>query len=1123
MQGIATRVLIAFKRRKKKDFSVCSLQMKRVMELVSMIILMASLTVQAKDLKQTITLSYEDAPLETVLKDIEKQTGYTFFYRTNWVKQAKKVTIKASNLNLERALELCFKDQPVVYSVSGKIITISPKTEKVPEEKSKTDRSSSLFIDLKGKIIAESGVPLEGVSVSIKGTDNGTTTDKEGDFFLKNVDVNGVLVVSSVGYDKQQFSIKGKTYIALQLKAAVANLDEVQVIAYGQTTKRLNTGSVSTIKSKDIEKQPVNNVLYALAGRIPGAEIIQQTGLPGSGVRVKIRGQNSILNGNAPLFIIDGVPYPSDNAPSPSDALLGNSYGAGGNPLSLINPNDIESIDVLKDADATAIYGSRGASGVILITTKKGKVGATQLTINAQSGVGKVARKMDLLNTKEYLDLRHEAFKNDGSPIDPNIDYDLTQWDTTRYTDWQKELIGGTSHYNDVQATISGGSQITQFLISSNYHKETTVFPGNSNYQRSSTNFNISNTSANKKLKLSLSGTYSVEDNRLPPDVTGNAFTLAPNAPAMFNSDGSINWEPNASGISTWGTGVTDNPAAKLLSRYRFRTNTLLSNGIISYQIFPGFEIKSNLGYTNIQNNSLLAVPLTSYDPSTWQTIQRHSTFSNNLTSNWIIEPQVTYAKNIFKGEIKTLIGATIQKNSTNSQSFDAIGFNSDQVLDNISSASKVTPYSSSLTYRYSAIFGKINYNWQDRYIFNLTARRDGTSRFGPAERFQNFGAIGVGWMFTHEKFWKLPFVTFGKLRGSFGTSGSDQVGDYSYMDLYNSQIVTAPYMNSIGIQPSRIYTPDLAWEETKKTEVGLELGLLNNKVFLSFDLYQSRSSNQLMDYTLPSITGFTTIKKNLNAKVQNRGFEFELKSQNVSVKNFTWSSSFNLSINRNKLLSAPDQIDPFILNKVGHSLSSDFTYHFLGVDPITGLYQFADSHGAPTSNPNVATDKNFLVDPSNKFYGGLQNSFTYKNFQLDIHFQYVFGQKATIVSSNYIPGFGRYNQPKSVLERWQTPGDVSSVQRISQNFSVLNTYSLFLNSDGAYGDASYIRLRNCSLSWLLPKAVLQKVHLKYAKFYAQGQNLLTLTNYKGVDPETRNTTMLPLLRIVTAGIQLTL
>jgi TonB-dependent SusC/RagA subfamily outer membrane receptor len=435
--------------------------------------------------------------LEKAFAEIRKQTGYSFVYRLEWMKDARKVDITVHNSTIQEALDQCFKNQPFSYEIIDRTVVLKrkEKTAALAEENPASTPAPSL-LEIKGQIVTETG-PVGGATVLIKRTGKGTISDAAGGFTLAGLEENDVIIISAVGYETKEQPVKdiprtnNKGFLYVQFKAVVSKLDEVQVLAYGQvTTRRLNTGSVTRISSKEIATQPVSNVLQALAGRMTGVLINQENGLPGGDITFQVRGQNSIAGTNRyapntpPLVIIDGVPYP--NVPvsttTGGNALQGpNGYGS---PLYNISPSDIESIEVLKDADATAIYGSRAANGVMLITTKKGKQGKTKVDINLRTGIGLVTRKLDLLNTQEYRALRKEAFKNAGiTPTSSNAP-DLFLWDSTQTTDWQKELLGGTAHTTDASVSMSGGAGNTSFLLSGNYHHESTVYPDTRGTQR---------------------------------------------------------------------------------------------------------------------------------------------------------------------------------------------------------------------------------------------------------------------------------------------------------------------------------------------------------------------------------------------------------------------------------------------------------------------------------------------------------------------------------------------------------------------------------------------------------------------------------------------------------------
>jgi len=1109
------------------------LQTLLVMNLTVILVVAACLQVSARGYSQKmITLSEKNAPLETVFKDIRKQTGYTFFCKYEWLQQARKVDIEVKNVPLEEVLNICFKDQPLTYTIIKQTIIVKQKQEQLPADK---DLPPSTYINVHGRVLDEAGKPLVAVTVTVKGTKIATSTDENGEFTLNNTDKNATLIFSSVNMVPFEVRVNGRVDLLVNLKAKTSQLDEVQIIAYGTTTERLSTGDVTTVKAADIEKQPVSNPLLALEGRVPGLFIAQTTGFAGSAVSVSIQGQNSIASGNDPLYVIDGVPYTSQLLPT-LNGVQGGGLGYSPSPLNFINPTDIESISVLKDADATSIYGSRAANGAILITTKKGKAGQTKFDFNLQNGWGKVTRKLDLLNTRQYLQMRHEAFYNDSianpsANIQPGPgDYDINgTWDTTRYTDWQKALIGGTAQYTNLSTTISGGNTGTQYLVGGTYHRETNVFPGDFSDLKGSLHFNINNVSSNQKFKLQLTGSYLVDNNKLPNhDLTSDAITLAPNAPALYKTDGSLNWEPDTNGNSTW-----SNPLSYLNIKGTIKTNNLISNAVISYQLLPGLEIKSSLGYTNLQTNETIIHPVTSVAPENRSSFPRYSLFANSNINSWIIEPQATFKKAIGNGRLEAMVGMTIEQNNSLGQKSTAIGFNSDLLLGDIGSAASVQAHTTAASiYKYNAAFGRLSYNWDDKYLLSLTGRRDGSSRFGAANQFHNFGSIAGAWIFSREDLFlkNLSFISYGKLRASYGTTGNDQISDYQFLSLYSSTYVSTPYQGATGLQPNGLTNPYLQWEETKKSALGLDLGILKDRLLLTANYFINRSSNQLLLYTLPVITGFGSIVRNFPATVQNSGWELILSSTNVKTRDFSWSTHINLTLPRNKLIAFPNISNSYYASAyvVGQPITIQKVFHLVGVNDTTGIYQFADSKGNPTYNPSLGTDNTVIVNTAPKFYGGFQNSFTYKGFQLDVFFQFV----KQVAHNYYFGNFPGYfssspnsgNQPTTVLGRWQKSGDVRSIQRYNSDLSISNEFvTAWYFSDAAYSDASYIRLKNLSLSWQLPESWRKKAMLQNARLYIQGQNLLTITRYIGIDPETQSSSTLPPLKILTLGIQLTL
>ncbi|MBK0379310.1 TonB-dependent receptor [Mucilaginibacter segetis] len=1095
------------------------------MKITTLLLIVTLLQVSAASRAQKISLSESRAPLTKVLKEIRSQSGFNLVYTEEMLKDAKAVSIRVKDAEMREVLDEVFREQPLSYTIVNNAIVLKEK------EMSLLDRIRAAWVavDVNGRVVDEQGQPLPGATVKVKDGSQATTTDARGEFTLRQVQPDATLVVSFIGF--QQLEVKAAANMGnMVMKVAESQLDQVQVIAYGKTSQRLSVGNVSSVSAKDIERQPVNNPLLALEGNVPGLFIQQATGLPGTAVSVKIQGQNSLGNGNDPLYVIDGVPYSSQSLPNLGSILAspnGQVAMVGNSPLGFINPQDIESISVLKDADATSIYGSRAANGAILITTKKGKAGDTRVNFNLQQGVGKVTRTMDLLNAQQYLQMRHEALKNDGISI-ADYDYDLNgAWDTTRTTDWQKELIGNSAHYTDMQVSLSGGNENTQYLIGSAYHRETTVFPGEFSDQKASLHFNINNTSANKKFKVQLSGSYLFDNNQLPSqDLTYYALQLPPVAPALYNPDGSLNWQVNSSGSSTW-----INPLQYTMAHYNNKTNNLVSNGLLSYNIINGLTASVSMGYTNMQSKDNQLTSINYYPPQDRQYNTPFGVYGDYNINSWIIEPQLNYSRLLGGGKLDFLLGSTFQKSHSHGEQFVAGGFLNDIFLENISAAAQVTSTSVlDKDYAYNALFGRLNYNFQDKYLINLSARRDGSSRFGPENRFHNFASIGAAWIFSEETLIKesLTFLSLGKLRGSFGTTGNDQIPDYSYLSLYRVIKSDLPYLGSKGVEPTNLSNPYLQWEETRKLQFGLDLGFFKDRVLLNATYYRNRSSNQLLGNSLSLSTGFGNISANLPATVQNSGWELVLNTANIKSAAFKWSSSINLTLPKNKLLKF-DNIAQTVYKSnwiVGEPITIIRKYQFEGVDPATGLYAFKDHNGNITTSVSSNNDRIAIVNTAPKFYGGFQNSFQFKGFDLSFLLQFV---KQKGPTGDYfglgLPGtsFGLGNQPTSVLNRWQKPGDQTEIQRYNSDYGQFSPYANAQNSDSGYGDASYIRLKNLSLSYQLPQPIASKIHMQNIRVYTLGQNLLTFTNYPGLDPETKTSSVLPPLKVWTFGVQLTL
>lgn len=886
-------------------------------------------------------------------------------------------------------------------------------------------------------VVSDATGALPGVTITVKGTTISTISDNAGKYSI-TADENAILVFSFIGLKTIEVPVNGKTIVNVTMTDDATTLKEVTVNAGYYTVKdKERTGSISKISSKDIEKQPVTNVLAAMQGRMAGVNIVQATGVAGGGFAIQIRGLNSLRNtGNDPLYIIDGVPYSSEAIGSFSTSGV---LGGLTNPLNSINPDTIESVEVLKDADATAIYGSRGANGVVLITTKKGKQGKTKFTANLSKGAGRVTRFMDLMNTEQYLAMRMEAYANDGITDYPYNAYDLNgAWEQNRYTDWQKELTGGTAEYTNLNTTISGGDNNTQFLMSGNFAKQTTVFPGDFRYKKGNIHLTAHHESDSKKFRINFSGGYTVQDNNQPYlDLTRDSRILAPNAPAMYDANGNVNWQNNT---------FFANPIRHLAGSFSAMTYDLIANTVLSYSLLPDLEIKSAFGYSDLRHEESSTVPSTIYNPSQGIGPESSILFLNNSNrQSWIVEPQVNWQKKFGKAQLSLLAGGTFQNKIGGQIVHQAVGFSSNSLIHNLAAAADVTiTQNTESVYRYQAFFGRANVNWEDKYIVNVTGRRDGSSRFGPGKQFATFGAVGAAWIFTNEFPLKgNKVLSFGKLRGSYGTTGNDQIGDYQFLDTYTTTGVS--YDGIVGLAPSRLFNPAFGWETNKKLEIAIETGFLNDRIFLTAGWYKNRSSNQLVGVPLPGTTGFNSVQANLDATVENRGLEMTLRTVNFQGKDFSWTTNFNFSTAENELISFPGlenstYRDQFVL---GQPINIVKVFHLTGVDPTTGLYQFEDFNGdGVITEPE---DKQMVKDLNPDFFGGIQNQFRYKNFQLDFLFQFVKQQNYNANKTFGMPGT-RSNQLTSTLNHWQNPGDITPYQMFSaENYLADEAYYLSL------------------------------------------------------------------------------
>lgn len=1070
----------------------------------------------------SVDIELHNQDIKTLFKTIENKTGLLFAYQPQIIKNFPKINTPRGSRSVSDILDIVFQGSNLVYKQVDKNVVVYKK-ETVKTEAAASEKNNVVETDrtLTGKIVDERGFPLPGVSVVLIGSNKHGVTDFDGQFYIDLPAGKHTLKIAYLGYKTQEVTIENQSSITIKLQPDLAKLDEVVIIGYGTTTKRTSTGSVAKITAEDIEKQPVTNILQTLQGRTPGVFVTQTSGYAGSDMNISIRGRNFITGKNLPLYIVDGVPYIGDDIKEQSQTLnVIKGAQKSTSPLNIINPNDIESIEILKDADATAIYGSRGANGVVLITTKKGKAGKTEFTLTTNSGVSEVAHMIKTLDTPSYLNMLQTALNDKGDAANVRSNgIALTDWDANAYTNWQKKLIGGTANFNNYSASLKGGNDTTNFLLSSAYHKETTVVPGDFSYDKFSTNFNVNHSTLDKKLKIRASVLFSTDHNQLPFfDITTYAVSTAPNRP-LYNADGSYYWSAKY---------LSDiNPLAALGKRVDDKGTNLITSLSLQYDIAKGFSFKTDLGYGRAQMETKQFMPGSAsnyvYAEASGSNVnfQRSYSVSTNNTNNFTVEPQLNYTTELWKGNLTALVGGSWQNRKSEMPSYAySSGYSSDNLIGNLATAQNITLSNGTAEYKYISLFSRLNYNIENKYILNVNFRRDGSSKFGANNRFGNFGSVGGAWIFTEEKFLKNnSWLSFGKIRSSYGEIGGDDIPYYQYADTFS----TRTYGNgNASMSASRIANPNLKWGLTRKFEVALDLSFLNDRISFTTAYYKNRSSNQLVSYTLSAQAGFTTYTANLPAEVENKGWEFTLGTTNLRTKNFSWSTSFNISTNSNKLVSFPgiEFTSYYSQYVVGNPLSSRYVYNFTGVD-ANGIAQFEDLNGDGKISSGFAQtgkgDRRYSGPTYPKYYGGISNTISYKAFTLDFLFQFVKQEGTTLMATQGAqPGYA-YSTANFQVDEYNDY--IAKGFALSSRYQ--NSFFNYMGSNASIIDASYIKLKNVSASYQIPLDEGTKKYLQSVRLSLQGQNLLTFTKYKGLDPETQGLA-LPPLRTITLGTQFT-
>jgi len=939
-----------------------------------------------------------------------------------------------------------------------------------------------------GKVTSNTG-PIPGVSVYVKGSpSSGTQSEATGNFKLTVADDARILVFSFIGYKTKEVPITGQT-VNVSLDEENNTLSEVIVVGYGTQNKRDVTGSIARVTAEDLKDKPLTTVESALQGKAPGVFINSSSGKLGQALQIRVRGISSISASNQPLFVIDGVPIVTE--------ALG-TYTEADNPLAAISPDDIESMEVLKDAASAAIYGARGSNGVVLITTKKGKQGRTNIDFGYYAGFSDPTKKGDFLNADQYRQLLDASFKynnyDDGdyaNAAEMWKDYIGTDdWNSNNNTSWVNEAFrkGHTQQYG---LNINGGDAKTRFMLSGNYNNNDGIIINN-RYVRTGGRLSIDHT-VSKILEVGGALNISKVDNyRIPTD---NAFSN----PLQLNALPPIQPVRDASGelnsSTVYYNSLIDYDNGKNLST-TYRT---FANAYASLKITPDLVFRSEYGFdfNNLEEEQFLGSKTQdggSTGGSSTDYMAKSINFNTNNTLN--------YTKILNeKHNLNVLAGFAFQDTKFRFSSVTGTTLPSDSFTKIASAAIISAGESSETRHTFVSYLARINYKYEDKYLLSASIRTDGSSRFGVNNRYGTFPAVSAGWIINQEEFLKSSsWLSLLKLRGSYGLTGNAEIGDFASRNLYRG----VNYAGVGGTRPSQLGDPNLSWENTSNYNLGLDFGFFSDRISGTVEYYKKKTTDLLLNAPIAATNGFSFITQNIG-DMQNRGFEFSLNTRNF-VGEFKWSTSFNISLNRNKVLRLVDDQPIYpggrFLGRiaVGEPLGYFYGKAYAGVDQANGdaLYYIDESRTTTTNDSGLAQNQK-LGDPNPKFFGGFGNHFSLKNFDLDIQAQFVSGNDIYNMAGVFQSANGDYfdNQTIDQLNYWTPTNRNTPIPQ--PRFGEGNGTA---PSSRWIQDGSYLRIKSVVFSYNVPKAFINKYKLQNLKIFASALNLFTITGYKGYDPE---------------------
>ena len=960
-----------------------------------------------------------------------------------------------------------------------------------------------------GKVMdAVTKTPLLGVTIKLDDK-NGTTvtTDKQGGFVLDNRAIGQSLTFSFLGYSSQTIKIDTRTSYTISLAPASNVIEETVVVGYGRQKKRNLTGAIVSVGAAEIEKTTLQDPISILQGRAAGVQVSSNSGAPGGEMSIRVRGSSSLNSGNNPLFVVDGIPLESNSISS-----LNGTENSGLNPMADINPSDIASIEILKDAASTAIYGSRAANGVVMITTKRGAAGKPEVILNANAGVSSLTRKLSVLNARQYREAVLDSYRGMTIPEDPFYTIiDSLNPMNNGDVDWQDELMRTAKQYK-LDLSVRGGNEGTKYAWSSSYLDQDGVIL-NSNYKRFTSRLNVDFTISDRvRIGQSISYTNAV-NNRTNAAGSGNlsiirSLLIRPPNMSMYLPDGSLNGymigQRNPVGMALFSTNLN-------------KSNRIIGSQYLEIDIYKDLKFRSNV------NLDYIAMKEDEFMPSILDYREGYNSgavrSSGNLT--WGNESYFTYTKNVAdKHHIGAVFGMSFQKWRYDRTGLNGEYFPSDDIRT-LNGASVISNQGVNVASEHAMLsyFGRVTYDYESKYLLEFNLRTDGSSRFGRDRRFGFFPSASAGWRFVEEEGIKnLGWLSDGKLRFSLGSTGNEAIGDYTSRGEFT---LGTNYLDFSGAAPTVMPNPSLTWETTHQYNLGLELGFFKNRILFSTDAYLKKTKDLLYNVPTPGTSGFEYITQNIGS-IENRGLEFSLQTRNLEGA-FRWSTNVNISLNRNKVTSLPKNLltnghiqnGNFHILQEGLPIGVFYGWNFLGVyardeDNTNKLTNGANGAVFVGGDPiwkDVNNDK--IIDQNDreiigyaepKYFGGISNDFSYKNFHLNVFFQYAVGNQIYNELNHQRNSIVRYNNLSTdALDRWREQGDQTDFPRLIRDDpkqSDSRVQSRWVE------DGSYLKLKNVNLRYSFDSALSKRIGLRKLDAFVTATNLVTWTKYTGFDPD---------------------